>query len=97
MVTFKYDRVVQAREKHYVAIFMFSEVGKLVLSLLEPFVVPGGALSGRHNAGRERSYPSHKIARRFFPLIDPHIPPPSIRFSERAFVVLSDKSSYLAQ
>jgi len=67
-------------------------MGKFFFAFGQPFVIPIRS-SNEVIIHRSRksgiSHPWHGIVHLFFPLILAHIPPPSIKFSERAFVVLS--------
>ena len=68
-------------------------------AFLEPFVVPVCAHENGPSEVREdgETYPCATTTQRFRPLMLPHIPPPSSRFSARALIVFRVGGSALLQ
>lgn len=98
MHTFENDAVVQPREKQQSSICALREMWKTILSFPQPFVIPSPhivipVLTTTNTA----THPSQGIAHLFHPLKLFHMSVPSIRFSPRALIVFSVRSSCLLQ
>jgi hypothetical protein len=72
-------------------------MGDLVFAFCEPFIVPEELIRMSMSEEGERQNPWQGMAQRLVPRREPHMPPPSTRFSARAFVVLRVVSSALLQ